>query len=321
MLKDSERQSSNDFASKPSFASKEKLESIQRLKQLSFYCFFFMLVELTGGYFSNSVSIIALGLHTAANLQGHLVQLISENLSLRKRDSVFTFGFFRTEGMGVLITCFFLWTLTFILTWESLKRLIYGSSFLNERIMLITALIAILIKLFMAIVLLGLNNLNAVFRFEKTKERSSAAKQRQLPTKEAISPSVHISTPHSFDTIQDITMSMHKEDERLIEFGRKVNLHSIQNEFIYTIVVLVTAVLLNLFKHLRLLDSLCAIIFVYVVVQLTSPIFKEALDFLLEKSPSGGLISGQLQPAGARLQIHQGCGKYSRVSRVGAFHR
>lgn len=79
--------------------------------------------------------------------------------------------------------------------------------------------------------------------------------------------------------------SNNKEDEK--DFNLKSTIAHLQGDLVYSIGVLISAVIINLFPNLRFFDSICTLLFSYVAFELTVPIFTESIRILLEGTPEG----------------------------------
>ena len=70
------------------------------------------------------------------------------------------------------------------------------------------------------------------------------------------------------------------EDKK--DFNLKTTIAHLQGDLAYSIGVLISAVIINIFPNLRFFDSVCTFLFSYVAIELTVPIFKEATTLLME---------------------------------------
>ena len=71
------------------------------------------------------------------------------------------------------------------------------------------------------------------------------------------------------------------------DFNLTSTIAHLQADLVYSIGVFIAAVIINIFPNLRFFDSICTILFSYVVYDLTVPIFYEATRILLEGIPEG----------------------------------
>ena len=82
------------------------------------------------------------------------------------------------------------------------------------------------------------------------------------------------------------------DDEENDDFNLRSTIAHLQGDLIYAVGVFISAVIINLFPNLRFVDSLCTLLFSYVAVELTFPIFAESSRILLEGIPEGKICVG-----------------------------
>ena len=232
----------------PSFSNATRLNTIAKLHKLIFMCSVFMIVELIGGIWSNSIAVISDSLHMIIDLLGYLVQLYSAKLALRPRTSTYSFGLYRAESIGGFLNCFLIWGVTVYLLFEAIERLYNPPKHFNSNVMLITAILGVLMNLAMSVVLVGFTNIHRMIRA--------------------------LNHPEETD--------MNEND-----FNLKTTIAHIQGDIIYSVGVLISAIVINVFPSMRYFDSLCTLLFSLVVIDITIPIFTDSLRFIMEGAPKG----------------------------------
>lgn len=251
-----QKQRPSQNIARPSLCLSEKNnnhpDSKTKLKKLVMFTFTFMIVELLGGYFSNSVAIVSDGLHMGADTIGYTVQLFSVYLSLWQPNNIYTFGYKRGEVLGGMFNCVLIWSLTIFLIYEAIHRMIYPPEFFNSRVMLFTAVLGVLLNLTMGGILVGFENIGRIAKFW---EDDSDAEN-----------------PDSKD------------------YNLRITIMHIRGDMGYSVGVFISAVLINLFPKWLIIDSLCTIIFSYVVVHITQPIVFSVTRLIFEAVPESGLI-------------------------------
>lgn len=86
-------------------------------------CFVFMIGEIVGGFFANSLAIMTDAAHLLSDLAGFLISIFALWLTERAPTSRLSFGFHRAEILGALISVLMIWLLTGILVYEAVYRL------------------------------------------------------------------------------------------------------------------------------------------------------------------------------------------------------
>ena len=103
--------------------SQLKPNPCRKLTRAAIVCFIFFLVQLAGGWYSNSLALIADSLHQLTDCAAYSVALIAHWLSKRPPTTQFTFGFARVEAIGASISISLIWFLTSFLCYSAYIRL------------------------------------------------------------------------------------------------------------------------------------------------------------------------------------------------------
>ena len=133
----------------------KKMSSQRVLRIVTALCFFFMCIELIGGYVSGSLAIMTDAAHLLSDLVSFMISLLSIQMATKSPNSSMTFGYHRAEILGALISVFLIWGLTVVLVWESINRILNPDLIdVNAGMMLIVAVIGFLVNIIMGLVLL-----------------------------------------------------------------------------------------------------------------------------------------------------------------------
>eukprot|EP01065_Artemidia_motanka_P050671 TRINITY_DN871_c0_g1_i9.p1 TRINITY_DN871_c0_g1~~TRINITY_DN871_c0_g1_i9.p1 ORF type:complete len:757 (+),score=200.92 TRINITY_DN871_c0_g1_i9:63-2273(+) len=118
-------------------AEKDRTESIAQrrraklaLKACIALCFFFMTLEIIGGYIANSLAIMTDAAHLLADVGSLAISLWSLNVSDRPADyekmdggsPQLTFGWHRADALGTLTSIATIWFLTAVILWKATER-------------------------------------------------------------------------------------------------------------------------------------------------------------------------------------------------------
>ena len=79
------RSSFHSFRSDFEVKLSDNSEVVRTLTRVTFICFSFMLVELVGGYWANSVAVISDALHLSIDIIGYIIQITSAKLAMRSK--------------------------------------------------------------------------------------------------------------------------------------------------------------------------------------------------------------------------------------------
>ena len=98
----------------------------------------FICVEITGGYFANSIAIMSDAAHIASDVIGFGISICALKIAHRHANEQFTFGYHRAEIIGAFCSIFTIWILTVWLLFEATKRF-FNPPEIGGTIMLATA--------------------------------------------------------------------------------------------------------------------------------------------------------------------------------------
>lgn len=96
----------------------------KKLIRATALCFAFMLAELIGGYMAHSLAIMTDAAHLLSDVAGMAISIAAITLARQKSTSSYTFGYHRAEVLGALLSVLLIWSLTAILVYEAILRII-----------------------------------------------------------------------------------------------------------------------------------------------------------------------------------------------------
>jgi len=132
---------------------KDNEETRSRLLKVSILCVFFMIIEIVGGYVSNSIAIMSDAAHLLSDLLSFFVSIFALRLSARGINRNYTFGYHRAEVLGALGSISVIWILTLWLLIEAFDRFISPPTDFNPFVMMVTAFLGICVNLIMGFTL------------------------------------------------------------------------------------------------------------------------------------------------------------------------
>ncbi|XP_013777764.2 zinc transporter 2-like [Limulus polyphemus] len=136
--------------------SKERVNKAKR--QLIFsscLCFCFMLVELLGGYFANSLAIMTDAAHLLSDLASFLISLFALWVGQKYPTKRMSFGYYRAEILGAVASVLIIWVLTGILVYMAVNRVRFQNYEIDTNVMLIVSGCGVAMNIIMGLVLHG----------------------------------------------------------------------------------------------------------------------------------------------------------------------
>ncbi|XP_062569410.1 proton-coupled zinc antiporter SLC30A2-like [Saccostrea cucullata] len=136
-------------------ATKEKAgvdkKARRKLIIASTLCLLFMVGEIVGGVLAGSLAIISDAAHLLTDFASFMISLLAIMLATRSPSKRFSFGWYRAEILGALLSILFLWILTGVLFYMAVRRVIHQDYTINATIMLITAACGVAFNVIMGI--------------------------------------------------------------------------------------------------------------------------------------------------------------------------
>lgn len=142
----------SDSASRAADA-KERSASMTRLLVAVILCLVFMSIEVAGGIKANSLAVLTDAAHLLSDVAGFAISLFAIWASGWEATPRQTFGFFRLEILGALVSIQLIWLITGIIVYEAIDRIIHKTGEVNGMLMFIVATFGLLVNLVMVFLL------------------------------------------------------------------------------------------------------------------------------------------------------------------------
>lgn len=133
--------------------AKERSASMRKLLMAVILCVVFMSVEVAGGIKANSLAILTDAAHLLSDVAAFAISLFSLWASGWEATPRQSYGFFRIEILGALISIQMIWLLAGILVYEAIARLIYDTGEVQGFLMFVVSAFGLLVNIAMALLL------------------------------------------------------------------------------------------------------------------------------------------------------------------------
>jgi len=120
-----------------------------RLIIASILCLFFMVLEIVGGIWANSLAIATDAAHLLTDFASFMISLFSIWVASRSATTRMNFGWHRAEVIGATVSVLMIWVVTGILVYVAIQRIINGDYEINATIMLITSGVGVGVNIIM----------------------------------------------------------------------------------------------------------------------------------------------------------------------------
>ncbi|XP_010544878.1 PREDICTED: metal tolerance protein 1 [Tarenaya hassleriana] len=142
--------SDNGSASKD---AKERTASMRKLCIAVVLCLIFMSLEVVGGIKANSLAILTDAAHLLSDVAAFAISLFSLWAAGWEATPRQTYGFFRIEILGALVSIQLIWLLTGILVYEAIVRLVNEKEPVDGFLMFLVAAFGLAVNIVMAVLL------------------------------------------------------------------------------------------------------------------------------------------------------------------------
>ncbi|XP_065324352.1 proton-coupled zinc antiporter SLC30A2-like [Gordionus sp. m RMFG-2023] len=283
-------------------------------------CLVFTLVEVTGGYFADSLAILTDAAHLLTDFGSFVISLFSLYMSCRPPSKRLNFGWHRAEVLGAFASILLIWVLTAVLMYFAVKRVINNNYDINASVMLITATFGVVVNIIMGLVLHphGHHNHSHANHHNNNSDQdhlicndnldSPSPGDRQNGSKDdfdntEIRDLAHSSEPTStcsnsnntFLTpllspaartlIPDVTIAQKRRYDSASLAIRAAYIHVI-GDLVQSFGILIAAFVIYYRPDLKIADPICTFIFSFLVILTTLSILKDIVMILMEATPS-----------------------------------
>ncbi|EOA19604.1 hypothetical protein CARUB_v100028010mg, partial [Capsella rubella] len=131
----------------------ERAASIRKLLVAVVLCGLFITVEVVGGIKANSLAILTDAAHLLSDVAAFAISLFSLWVSAWEPTPRHSYGFFRIEILGALVSIQIIWLLAGVLVYEAIARLHNGCGEVQGSLMFLVSAVGLLVNIAMAVLL------------------------------------------------------------------------------------------------------------------------------------------------------------------------
>lgn len=223
----------------------------RQLMVASVMCLIFMLAEIIGGHLAGSLAVMTDAAHLLSDFVGFLVSMFSIWIGQRAPTKRLSFGFYRAEILGALLSIAIIWMLTGIFVYVSILRLFNGDFKIKADTMMLVAGIGIIINIIMGLTLHGI-----CIKVPHGHSHAGYSHNHGCPKKDV---------PGNINV-------------------RAAVIHVI-GDLIQSIGVFVAAVIIKHYPSAKLADPICTCVFSLIVFFTTVPVLRDSVNVLMEGFP------------------------------------
>ncbi|KAL2649982.1 hypothetical protein R1flu_018110 [Riccia fluitans] len=130
-------------------AQRERSKATKKLTRAVIFCAVFMVVEIIGGIKAGSLAILTDAVHLSSDVASFAISLFAVWAGGWEANPRHTFGFYRAEVLGALISILIIWLVTGSIVYEAINRLFTHQAPIDGRLMFIVASLGLLVNIVM----------------------------------------------------------------------------------------------------------------------------------------------------------------------------
>lgn len=303
----------------------------RRLIAASVVCLLFMIGEVIGGVLSNSLAIATDAAHLLTDFASFMISLFALWLSSRPASKRMSFGWYRAEVVGALLSVLMIWLVTGLLVYMAVERLVSKEFEIDSVVMLATATAGLAVNIVMAFTLHGTHhhhhhghshddhnhdhsNHSHLSHINETQNSNNARFPMNASEKASLTLNSSDATLNSSHTSMNNHPHHHDHDHHHHHHQKvKTNINvraafvHVVGDFIQSLGVLVAALVIHFHPEWQIMDPICTFIFSFIVLLTTITILRDAINVLMEGMPDGiNLIEvrDKLQQLPGVLKVH-----------------
>lgn len=240
----------------------------RKLVVASVVCLLFVIAEVVGGLLAGSLAIMTDAAHMLSDFAAFLISLFAIWVARWLPDKRRTFGYYRAEVLGALVSVLIIWVLTGVLVFLAIQRVMTRDFTIDADIMLITAGVGLGVNILLGIILhqTGMGHNHSHGGHSHGASHSSHNGKAGSVSTNRISRSASLSTEK-----QNINV-------------RAAFIH-VLGDIVQSVGVLIAAYIIKFKPSWKLADPICTFLFSLLVLITTLNILKETIHVLMEGTP------------------------------------
>ncbi|KAF8391105.1 hypothetical protein HHK36_023406 [Tetracentron sinense] len=285
--------------------AKERSASMRKLLIAVVLCVIFMSVEVVGGIKANSLAILTDAAHLLSDVASFAISLFSLWASGWEATPRQSYGFFRIEILGALVSMQMIWLLAGILVYEAIVRLIHDTGEVKGFLMFLVAAFGLVVNVIMAL-LLGHDHGHGGHDHEHG-EHGHSHGDHNHDHAHSHDHGITITThpgghskhddghQHAQEDLSEHLLNNYSEDECKSESGHKqtkqrnINVQGaylhVLGDSIQSIGVMIGGGLIWYKPEWKIIDLICTLIFSVIVLGTTIKMLRNILGVLMESTP------------------------------------
>ncbi|XP_068746093.1 proton-coupled zinc antiporter SLC30A2-like isoform X1 [Montipora capricornis] len=242
----------------------------RKLLIASIVCLLFVVAEVVGGLLAGSLAIMTDAAHMLSDFAAFLISLFAIWVAQWLPDKKRTFGYYRAEVLGALVSVLIIWVLTGVLVYLAVQRVITQEFEIDADIMLITAGVGLAVNILLGIIL----HQTGMGHHHSHGSGGGKSHSHHGHRKDSALSSNRVSR----------SRSLRNGSEKQNINVRAAFIH-VLGDIVQSVGVLIAAYVIKFKPDWKLADPVCTFIFSFLVLITTLNILRETIHVLMEGTP------------------------------------
>lgn len=288
----------------------EQCKSARKLCGVLVLSLLFMVVEIVGGIKANSLTILIDAAHLLTDVGGFAISLFAICASGWEPTPHRSYGFFRIEVLGALLSIQLIWLIAGCLIYEAVDRILHKKVTIDGKLMFIIAALGFVVNLVMALCLghdrVHCDRENASQKHPDTghvrEDAGDASEEEDANLISNYAEKYQYEINHTpeikiFKTSDDVdSRSRGATADHVIQLENKIGMSHknmnlqgaylhVMGDLIQSIGVMIGGAIIWVKPGWQVVDLLCTLVFCLLVIWTTMNMLKSILNILLEGAP------------------------------------
>ncbi|KAL6543964.1 Metal tolerance protein 1 [Orobanche gracilis] len=286
--------------------AKERSSSMKKLLIAVVLCVVFMSVEVAGGIKANSLAILTDAAHLLSDVASFAISLFSLWAAGWEATPRQSYGFFRIEILGALVSIQLIWLLTGIIVYEAIVRIVQSTGEVQGFLMFLVSSFGLLVNIIMALLLghdhghgHGHDHNHGHGGHHGHKDHDHGSEEEHLHTHGVIVTRHHHHHHHHHEShgghpseplldrsgeVESKSKSGHKRNKPQNINVEGAYLH-VLGDSIQSVGVMIGGAIIWYKPEWKIIDLICTLIFSVIVLGTTIRMLRNILEVLMESTP------------------------------------
>ncbi|XP_010453498.1 PREDICTED: metal tolerance protein A2-like [Camelina sativa] len=255
----------------------EREASMRKLLVAVVLCGIFIIVEVVGGIKANSLAILTDAAHLLSDVAAFAISLFSLWASGWEANPRQSYGFFRIEILGALVSIQMIWLLACVLVYESIARLQNGSGEVQGSLMFLVSAVGLLVNIAMAI-LLGHDHGHAGHSHSHGHGHDHSHHHEHQHDH-------HHDDPHLSEALLENGTRGGKSEKKQLNLNIQGAYLHVLGDLIQSVGVMIGGAIIWYKPEWKIIDLICTLVFSVIVLWTTIGILRNIIEVLMESTP------------------------------------